>query len=91
MKNTAVHHWRFEDGVTPINPGNPFGEMTVPRGWYCWVYPENDHEFEKWMFTNCPTADCTHRFNGGDPMYTVSITDPQEATLFQLKYGDRIR
>lgn len=86
MRKTVVHHWRFENGVDPINPGNPFGEMRVPRGWYCWVYPENDRDFETWMATNCPATDCTHRFNSGDPMYTVYIKEDKEATIFQLKW-----
>lgn len=88
---TRIHHWRFEDGNTCPNPGHTIPLSAPPRGWYCWVYPDNDHEFEKWMFNHCPTADVTHRFNSGDPMYTVFIKDPQEATLFQLKYGDGIR
>ncbi len=83
---TSIHHWEFHDGVTPINPGNPFGEMIPPRGWTCWVYPKNDRDFEEWMSTNCPTAECTHRFNSGDPMYTVYIKEDKEATLFQLKW-----
>lgn len=85
---TIVHHWRFDDGTKPINPGNPFGELFVPRGWYCWVYPNDNHEFEIWMTTNCPTADITPRFNSGDPMWTVYIKEDQEATLFTLKYGN---
>jgi len=34
----------------------------------------------------CPTADITHRFNSGDPMYTVYISNDKEAVLFQLKW-----
>lgn len=59
---------------------------TVPRGWYCWVYPDDDQEFEEWMKKNCPSAEFTHRFNSGDPMYTVFIREDAEATLFQLKW-----
>jgi len=73
----TVRHWRFENGVDPYESR---------RGWYCWVYPENDHEFESWMESNCPTADVTHRFNSGDPMYTVYISDDNEATIFYLKW-----
>jgi len=32
MQGTSVHHWKFHDGVTPINPGNQFGETVLPRG-----------------------------------------------------------
>jgi hypothetical protein len=84
--NARIHHWRYEDGVTPINPGNQFGEMVPPRGWYCWAYPDNDREFEQWMTENCPTADCTHRFNSGDPMYTVYISDESECLIFKLRW-----
>lgn len=83
---TIIHHWSFDDGVTPINPGNPFGETVLPRGWSCWVYPEDNHEFEIWMTRMCPTADFTPRFNSGDPMWTVNITDDKEATVFQLRW-----
>lgn len=86
MRTTSIQHWKYHDGVTPINPGNPFGEIVHPRGWTCWVYPENDGEFEIWMTHNCPTADITHRFNSGDPMYTVYIKEDREATIFQLKW-----
>ena len=89
MKGTVVHHWEFHDGVTPINPGNQFGETILPRGWTCWVYPRDDNEFEEWMSRMCPTADCTRRFNSGDPMTTVYISDDKEATLFQLKWGSK--
>lgn len=86
VQKTSVHHWRFEDGKTCPNPGHKYELAPPPRGWYCWVYPENDHEFAEWMETNCPTTDITHRFNSGDPMWTVYIKDDKEATLFQLRW-----
>lgn len=86
-RKTLVHHWRFEDGVTCPNPGSMFPTDPPPRGWYCWVYPSDDIEFEKWMSKMCPTADCTRRFNSGDPMTTVFISDDNEAMMFALKYG----
>jgi hypothetical protein len=86
MQGTKVHHWQFHDGVTPINPGNQFGETVLPRGWTCWVYPDDDNEFVEWMNRMCPTADVTHRFNSGDPMYTVNITKDSEATAFRLRW-----
>ncbi len=88
MRKTVVHHWRFEDGKTSPNPGSKWESEPAPRGWYCWVYPADDREFEDWMKTNCPTTDTTHRFNSGDPMYTVYIKEDKEATIFQLKYGN---
>jgi hypothetical protein len=86
VRKTIINHWRFHDGVTAVNPGNTLGEIVPSRSWTCWAYPEDHQEFEKWMTQNCPTTDCTLRFNSGDPMYTVYITDDKEATLFQLKY-----
>lgn len=83
---TIVNHWRFEDGKTCPNPGNQWPMDPPPRGWYGWVYPEDDRKFEKWMTVNCPTADVTHRFNSGDPMYTVYINNDIEATVFSLMW-----
>ena len=83
---TTVTLWRFEDGKTCPNPDSQWSMDPPPRGWYCWVYPEDDFEFEEWMSRMCPTADCTRRFNSGDPMTTVFISDDNEATLFQLKW-----
>lgn len=83
---TSVHHWRFEDGKTTPNTGSKW-EMDPPRrGWYCWVYPDNYEDFEKWMDSNCPNSEYTSRFNSGDPMYTVYIKQEKEAILFQLKW-----
>jgi hypothetical protein len=82
----SVHHWRYENGVDPINPGSQW--PSIPEaGWYCWCYPDDDRGFEQWMTTNCPTADCTHRFNSGDPMYTVYIKDQAECMIFKLTWG----
>ncbi len=82
----SVHHWRFEDGKTPPNPGSRWEMPPTPRGWYCWVYPNNDEAFEKWMTENCPTAEFQHRFNGGDPMYTVQIYEDVQASMFEEKW-----
>jgi hypothetical protein len=85
----SVHHWRFEDGKTSPNAGHPIKELILdppPRGWYCWVYPEDDFAFKEWMKRVCPTADMCHRFNSGDPMWTVYINDDVEATVFQLMW-----
>jgi len=84
-----VHHWRYEDGKTSPNAGHPIKELILdppPRGWYCWVYLNDDREFEEWMSRMCPTADCTRRFNSGDPMTTVYISKDSEATAFQLRW-----
>ena len=70
-------------------PDNAFGHpgINLEKGWYCWVYPKDGREFEEWMQTYCPTSDVVHRFNSGDPMYTVHIPDDKEATMFALKWG----
>lgn len=83
---TSIQHWRFEDGNTCPNPGSKWKSEPPPRGWYCWAYPSNDQEFVEWMEKMCPTADVTHRFNSGNPMWTVYIKEDTEATLFQLKW-----
>jgi hypothetical protein len=89
-KTTSVHHWRFQTGepehvgVSVIDPTGI--REGPPRGWYCWVYPEDDVEFADWMAENCPSSECVHRFNSGDPMWAVYIKDDQEATLFILRW-----
>mgnify|MGYP000641473636 CR=1 FL=1 len=90
MTTAKIYYWEFESGepvkvpksiVYPdgIQPGNP-------RGWHCWAFPSNDREFTGWMEQHCPGAEFAWRFNGGNPMYTVRITDAEEATAFQLKW-----
>ena len=87
---TLVHHWRFEDGKQRTESFGAGVYRTLdapPRGWYCWVYPADDSDFEVWMGKHCPNADVTFRFNSGDPMYTVYIKEDAEATLFQLRWS----
>jgi hypothetical protein len=85
-QTTSVHHWRFEDGTREDSVGNLWKHDPMPRGWYCWVYPKDNCDFDDWMTKNCPSADVTFRFNSGDPMYTVYIKDDNEATLFGLRW-----
>lgn len=88
-----VHHWRHDDGWQhipeilrkPGSPGYEFNGNVV--GWHCWVYCDDHHEFLHWMETNCPTADCTPRFNSGNPMVTVFITNKNEAAYFKLNFN----
>lgn len=92
-QHVSVHHWRYEDGwhLVPailLRPGEPeseFREEVV--GWHCWVYCNNHHEFLNWMKEHCPGADCTPRFNSGDPMITVHIKDKDEAAYFMLNFN----
>ena len=87
----SVHNWRFESGEQiQIKHSKyfPRGYRDGPtRGWYCWAYPTNYDKFEQWMAENCPNADRTPRFNSGDPMWTVYISDESEAAIFQLTWG----
>jgi hypothetical protein len=84
--NVTVNHWRYEDGTTIPNPGSRFQLDPIPRGWYCWAYTDNNKEFEEWMKRMCPTTACIPRFNSGDPMYTIYMTDDSEATIFKLTW-----
>jgi hypothetical protein len=86
----SVQHWRHEDGE-PVFVGKsviyPDGfRPSPPKGWYCWAYPSDDRAFEEWMARTCPKAECQHRFNSGDPMYTVQLFNEKEALLFQLAW-----
>jgi len=93
---TIVRHWRYEDGwqEIPLVLRDKNGVMTNDRmfnkdivGWHCWVNPEDDEKFEKWMRQNMTGKyDCTFRFNSGNPMFTVLITKDEDATLFKLTW-----
>jgi hypothetical protein len=92
-QSVSIHHWRYEDGWQHIpafllkdknGPVKEFHEGIV--GWHCWAYCNDHHEFVRWMEEHCPTADCTPRFNSGDPMITVHITDKDEAAYFMLNF-----
>ena len=88
----SVHYWQFQTGEPEPVPESlkkvyPTGYREgAPKGWFCWAYPSDDRAFEEWMHRCCPTADITHRFNSGDPMYTVRIPSDKEAILFQLAW-----
>lgn len=88
-----VHHWRYEDGWIEIPPilrkdGGPDREFNSQRrGWFCWVYTDDEASFTKWMKKNMKGKyDCTFRFNSGDPMHTVWIQNDEDATLFKLTW-----
>lgn len=91
---TSVQHWKYRDGWNNVpqvfrnkNPSLPEKEYDEEsKGWSCWVYPASDLEFETWMEENLPTVEFTHRFNSGDPMYTVFIKDDEDAIVFKLKW-----
>lgn len=89
---TVICYWRYDDGWTETPEFNTskhikkeFRKEVV--GWHCWVYPANNGEFVKWMKDNMKGQyDCTHRFNSGDPMFTVNIRSDEDATIFKLKW-----
>jgi hypothetical protein len=88
----TVHHWRYDDGWHTVpafllkngESEHQFREEIV--GWHCWVYCKDHLEFLNWMKVHCPSADCTTRFNSGDPMITVNITNKDEAAYFMLNF-----
>lgn len=93
MSNTIVNYWKYNDGWTMIphvlqaHYGKDREYNDFIKGWHCWVYPENDLEFVKWMKDNMKGHyDATWRFNSGDPMYTVYIREDEDASLFKLKW-----
>lgn len=87
-----INNWRYENGE-PNRQELLYGIDPAPAGYYCWVYPDNNDEFEQWMKQTFRYNDrrrragWEHRFNGGDPMYTVYIKKEPDAILFQLKWG----
>jgi len=85
-QRVTIHHWRHEDGKTQPNPESKLPLDPPPRGWYCWVYCDDHRAFLDWMEKHCPKADCTPRFNSGNPMVTVHIKDQDEAAYFLLNF-----
>jgi hypothetical protein len=90
---TIVEHWHYNDGWRDVpnvlrKNGEPSREFDRGlMGWHCWVYPGDDNSFTEWMTKNMKgDHDLTFRFNSGDPMFTVHIKDPQDATLFKLTW-----
>jgi hypothetical protein len=80
---TVVRNWRYHNQDNPSCEGLYIWD--IPTGWYCQVYTDQDSDFVKWMDT-CQSAECTWRFNSGNPMYTVYISDEQDANAFKLKW-----
>ena len=88
-----VNHWRYEDGWKDIpvilrdsiGISQEFDECF--RGWHCWVFTVNDLDFDKWMEENMiGEYHCDFRFNDGNPLYNVIITNDEDATLFKLTW-----
>lgn len=89
----SVRHWRYEDGWRDIptilrKPGGPERKFDANLiGWFCWVYTDAPGEFENWIEDNLQgNHDIAYRFNSGDPMFTLSICDDHDASLFKLTW-----
>jgi hypothetical protein len=87
-----ISYWKYETGEPEPTPKHlyqlyPTGFSNgLPKGWYCWAYPNDNRAFEEWMGCSCPTASITRKFNSGNPMYITRITNEKEAMLFQLAW-----
>jgi hypothetical protein len=88
-----VDHWKYNDGwyyVPDIlrKPGDAEKEFRPETiGWSCWVYVRDNDTLVDWLKESMTGEyDCTFRFNSGDPMYTLRITSPEDATLFKLSW-----
>jgi hypothetical protein len=81
-----ISYWQDEGQVC---------EDGAARYWYCWVYLRGNDEhlmFEEWISSNLTTADkATRRFNSGNPMTEVTITDESRAMLFKLTFSEHMR
>jgi hypothetical protein len=98
MKVRHIQYWRYSDGlpekyegiptvISKITHPNGYRE-TAPVGWHGEVFIDGLHaEFLQWMTKHCPTADCTPRFNSGNPMVQVHFTDESEAMFFTLSWA----
>jgi hypothetical protein len=53
------------------------------EGLYCLVVTDSNREFEKLMLGCFPKSECELRFNGGNQLYTVFITDKNEIKRFE--------
>jgi hypothetical protein len=89
-----IRNWRYDDGWHDIphvlrakHGGKEVEFIEEIVGWHCWAYPDDNGDFAKWMEQNMKgNYDCDFRFNSGDPMFTITIKDPEDATLFKLTW-----
>lgn len=92
-----IVHWKFETGLNcrppdwvPKSIVDEYhwpGHIPAPRGWYCWSYVQDTDSFLYWMKENMKSRyDATPRFNSGDPVVSVYISDDEDATIFKLKW-----
>ena len=87
-----ISYWAYHDGVT--REGGTEEYPHIPKkGWSCWAYASHvKEEFEEWMST-CMKGnyECIHRFNSGDPMFTIHIDEDEDAMLFKLRWDNAIK
>jgi hypothetical protein len=84
--NVKVCYWsrRDESGITYHETLFYSKEAS---GWHCWAYTDDNKKFLDWMHQNMKhDYDATPRFNSGDPMITVKITNAEDASLFKLMF-----
>lgn len=83
-----IENWRYEDGWIPVSwrsndPKLQFEFNPYHQGWFCWVYPDSDEEFKKWVKDNIQHSySLDYRFNDGYPMYTLAIQNKNDVAAF---------
>jgi hypothetical protein len=94
-KQDHISYWQYQDGwhyrIELLRKDKARAWEYSPEhvGWFCWAYPADDDEFREFIAT-LPSASAEHRFNGGDPMFTVFIRDKNCAQKFANKYKLKI-
>jgi hypothetical protein len=92
LPKIQVHHWHYNDGIVLVPPLLRLANQKESEfcaelvGWHCCVYTNDYDGFFLWMEKHCPRAECISRFNSGDPMITVHISDQEEAAYFKLHF-----
>ena len=93
IHTVRITGWRYESGqrrsIRRINdkfePYYEYDPFLV--GWFCYA-SAGPFDVEKWMKVNMAKKyECNFKFNSGNPIYTIHITDPQDALLFKITYG----
>jgi hypothetical protein len=78
-----ILYWHYDDGKS-ISFYDEIDETSI--GWHCWVFTDkSEHQyFLNWLQLHIRKGyDAQHRFNSGDPMTTLKITDNDEALKFK--------
>jgi hypothetical protein len=93
-----VRHWRYDDGRVKtfdrkIGAWVDLGEVEdEQKGWHCWVYLDDQFEitrFNNWLQLHIRKGyEAIRRFNSGNPMTTLIISDDDEAMKFKEYWSD---